>query len=209
MLERIRIGEIVSVHGVKGALKVLPLTDNPIRFCSLAEVDVVPKRGKGKGLNDGNCTTYKVISATPAGNVVLLKLYGIDDRDKAERFRGMFLEIPREKAVKLPKDSYFIGDLLGCTVKTEDGEILGKLTDVQSTGANDIYEVTPEGTSVNKKKNVMWLPAIGEVIKDVDVAKGEIIVTLLPGLREVYETNGNGEEDVYDEDNADGEEGEE
>ena len=55
----------------------------------------------------------------------------------------------------------------------------------------------------------MWLPAIGEVIKDVDVAKGEIIVTLLPGLREVYETNGNSEEDVYDEDNADGEEGEE
>lgn len=209
MLERLRIGEIVSVHGVKGALKVLPLTDNPIRFCSLAEVDVVPKRGKGKGLNDGNCTTYKVISATPAGNVVLLKLYGIDDRDKAEQFRGMFLEIPREKAVKLPKDSYFIGDLLGCTVKTEEGEILGKLTDVQSTGANDIYEVTPEGTSGNKKKNVMWLPAIGEVIKDVDVAKGEIIVTLLPGLREVYETNGNGEEDVYDEDNADGEEGEE
>ena len=198
MLERIRIGEIVSVHGVKGALKVLPLTDNPIRFCSLAEVDVVPKRGNRNGLVDKNGTTYKVISATPAGNVVLLKLYGIDDRDKAEQFRGMFLEIPREKAVKLPKDSYFIGDLLGCTVKTEDGEILGKLTDVQSTGANDIYEVTEvvndgEGSNKQKKKSI-WLPAIGEVIKDVDVEKGEIIVSLLPGLREVYETSGEGEE---------------
>ena len=206
MLERIRIGEIVSVHGVKGALKVLPLTDNPIRFCSLTEVDIVPKRGGRKG---ADVTNYKVLSATPAGNVVLLKLCGVDDRDKAEKFRGMFLEIPREKAVKLPKDSYFVGDLVGCTVKTQDGEVLGTLTEVQFTGANDIYEVTPEGTSGNKKKNVMWLPAIGEVIKDVDVAKGEIIVTLLPGLREVYETNGNGEEDVYDEDNADGEEGEE
>lgn len=198
MLERLRIGEIVSVHGVKGALKVLPLTDNPIRFCSLAEVDVVPKRGNRNGLVDKNGTTYKVISATPAGNVVLLKLYGIDDRDKAEQFRGMFLEIPREKAVKLPKDSYFIGDLLGCTVKTEDGEILGKLTDVQSTGANDIYEVTEvvndgEGSNKQKKKSI-WLPAIGEVIKDVDVEKGEIIVSLLPGLREVYETSGEGEE---------------
>ena len=198
MLERLRIGEIVSVHGVKGALKVLPLTDNPIRFCSLAEVDIVPKRGNRNGLVDKNGTTYKVISATPAGNVVLLKLYGIDDRDKAEQFRGMFLEIPREKAVKLPKDSYFIGDLLGCTVKTEDGEILGKLTDVQSTGANDIYEVTEvvndgEGSNKQKKKSI-WLPAIGEVIKDVDVEKGEIIVSLLPGLREVYETSGEGEE---------------
>lgn len=198
MLERLRIGEIVSVHGVKGALKVLPLTDNPIRFCSLAEVDVVPKRGNRNGIVDKNGTTYKVISATPAGNVVLLKLYGIDDRDKAEQFRGMFLEIPREKAVKLPKDSYFIGDLLGCTVKTEDDEVLGKLTDVQSTGANDIYEVTEvvkDGESSNKqKKKTIWLPAIGDVIKDVDVEKGEIIVSLLPGLREVYETSGEGEE---------------
>ena len=198
MLERLRIGEIVSVHGVKGALKVSPLTDNPIRFCSLAEVDVVPKRGNRNGIVDKNGTTYKVISATPAGNVVLLKLYGIDDRDKAEQFRGMFLEIPREKAVKLPKDSYFIGDLLGCTVKTEDDEVLGKLTDVQSTGANDIYEVTEvvkDGESSNKqKKKTIWLPAIGDVIKDVDVEKGEIIVSLLPGLREVYETSGEGEE---------------
>lgn len=189
MLERIRIGEIVSVHGVKGALKVLPLTDNPIRFCSLTEVDVVPKRGIRKGAQG---TTYKVLSATPAGNIVLLKLYGIDDRDKAEQFRGMFLEIPREKAVKLPKDSYFIGDLVGCVVKTESGEVLGTLTDVQSTGANDIYEVTPRD---NQKNKSIWLPAIGDVIKAVDVEKGEIIVSLLPGLREVYETSGEGEED--------------
>lgn len=188
MLERLRIGEIVSVHGVKGALKVLPLTDNPIRFCSLTEVDIVPKRGGRKGLNESNGTTYKVLSATPAGNVVLLKLYGIDDRDKAEQFRGMFLEIPREKAVKLPRDSYFIGDLLGCIVMTESGEILGKLTDVQSTGANDIYEVKADD------KKAIWLPAIGDVIKDVNIEKGEIIVSLLPGLREVYETSGEGEE---------------
>ena len=123
---------------------------------------------------------------------MLLKLYGIDDRDKAEQFRGMFLEIPREKAVKLPKDSYFIGDLVGCVVKTESGEVLGTLTDVQSTGANDIYEVTPNN---NQKSKSIWLPAIGDVIKAVDVEKGEIIVSLLPGLREVYETSGEGEED--------------
>jgi len=183
LLERIRIGEIVSVHGVKGALKVLPLTDNPIRFCSLTEVDVVPKRGGRKG---AEVTNYKVLSATPAGNVVLLKLCGVDDRDKAEKFRGMFLEIPREKAVKLPKDSYFVGDLVGCTVKTQDGEVLGTLTEVQFTGANDIYEVTPKDSDSKKS---MWLPAIGEVIKDVDIEKGEITVNLIPGLREIYESN--------------------
>ncbi len=180
MLERIKIGEIVSVHGVKGALKVLPLTDNPIRFCSLNEVDVVPKRKKGNG---DMKTTYKVLSATPAGNVVLLKLYGIDDRDKAEGLRGMYLEIPRDKAVKLPKDSYFIGDLIGCSVKEENGNVLGTLADVQATGANDIYEIK----TANKKS--IWLPAIKDVIKEVNVEKGEIIVSLLPGLREVYESS--------------------
>ena len=127
MRNRIRIGEIVSVHGVKGTLKVLPLTDNPIRFCALAEVELVPKKRGGQGSG-----TYKVLSASPAGNVVLLRLYGVDDRDKAEALRGMFLEIPREKAVKLPENTYFIGDLIGCAVKEENGNLLGTLTEVQS-----------------------------------------------------------------------------
>ena len=165
MLNRIRIGEIVNVHGVKGALKVLPLTDNPIRFCSLTEVELVPKRRSG-----GSPKTYKVLSAVPSGNMVLLRLYGIDDRNKAELLRGMFLEIPREKAVKLPKDTYFIGDLIGCSVKEEDGALLGTLTEVQSTGANDIYEIT--GTD----HKTIWIPAIADVIKAVDVEKGEITV---------------------------------
>lgn len=182
MLSKIRIGEIVNVHGVKGALKVLPLTDNPIRFCSLTEVELVTKRRSG-----GNPKTYKVLSAVPSGNMVLLRLYGIDDRNKAELLRGMFLEIPREKAVKLPKDTYFIGDLIGCAVKEENGNPLGTLTEVQSTGANDIYEIT--GTDHKK----IWIPAIADVIRAVDVEKGEITVSLLPGLREVYEENGGAE----------------
>lgn len=183
MLERIRIGEIVSVHGVKGALKVLPLTDNPIRFCSLTEVDVVSKTKKNQSMS------YKVLSATPAKDMVILKLYGVDDRDKAETFRGMFLEIPREKAVKLPKDTYFIGDLIGCTVKEENGNMIGTLTDVQSTGANDIYEITDQ----NKKS--IWIPAIADVVKEVNVEAGQIIVSLLPGLREVYEEGGTPDEE--------------
>lgn len=175
----IRIGKIVSVHGVKGALKVLPLTDNPLRFCALTEVNAVPDRGMR-----AEPKSYKVLSATPSGNVVLLKLYGINDRDQAERLRGMYLEIPREKAVKLPADTYFIGDLIGCTVREEDGTELGTLTQVQPTGANDIYEVT------GKDRPSIWIPAIADVVKSVDVEKGEIIVSLLPGLKEIYENNG-------------------
>ncbi len=186
MLNIIRIGEIVSVHGVKGALKVLPLTDNPLRFCSLTEVTAVPRGG-----SRGEKKTYKVLSATPAGSVVLLKLYGLDNRDQAELMRGMFLEIPRDKAVQLPKDSYFIGDLIGCAVKEENGTVLGTLTEVQSTGANDIYEIT------GKDKKTMWIPAIADVIKEVNVEKGEITVSLLPGLKEVYDNNGEAESGEY------------
>lgn len=187
MLDRIRIGEIVNVHGVKGALKVLPLTDNPVRFCSLAEVELVAKHG-------GTPETYKVLSASVSGNMVLLRLSGIDDRNKAERLRGMFIELARDKAVKLPSDSYFIGDLIGCAVIEESGETLGKLTDVQATGANDIYEIT------GSNKKTMWLPAIGDVIRNVDVEKGEITVRLLPGLREIYEGGGISDQDSDDND---------
>ena len=122
----------------------------------------------------------------------MLRLYGIDDRDQAELYRGSMLEIPREKAIDLPEDSYFIGDLIGCQVieELEDGTEapLGKVTDVLQTGGNDVYQVmTPE-------KIQMLLPAIKQVVRHVDVAQGIIRVKMLPGLKEVYLNNDNNDE---------------
>lgn len=180
MLRTLLIGEIVNVHGVKGALKVRPLTDRPARFSELDEVNVIlPKNSPKQDLSG----SYKVVSASVSGDFVLLRLEGINDRDKADLYRNAKLEIPREKAIDLPEDTYFIGDLIGSSVyEITDGgeELLGKVTDIMQPGGNDVYVVT-----MPDKKEIL-LPAIAQVVKEVDIEKGIIRVKLLPGLREVY-----------------------
>lgn len=187
MLTRLLIGEIVNVHGVRGALKVRPLTDHPARFSKLDEVDVIMPGNASKKAPDGRMIEsgkYKVLSASVSGEFVLLKLGGIYDRDTADLLRGAQLEIPREKAITLPKDSYFIGDLIGCSVyDTDSGELLGTVSDVFQTGSNDVYAIT-----MPDKKEIM-IPAIAQVVKEVDIEKGTVKVHLLPGLKEVYLNN--------------------
>ncbi len=190
MLKNLLIGEVVSVHGVHGALKVKPLTDVPERFESTEEVDIkLPSdAGQFKGLS----RRYKVSYAALNGTTVILMLEGVNDRNTAELFRGAKISVRRDEAIELPADTYFIGDLIGSYVYelTEDTgsygvndpgvSLLGKIFDVQPTGSNDIYGVkTPEGQT-------MYLPSIAEVVRHVDVEKGQVFVKLLPGLKEVY-----------------------
>ena len=190
MLKNLLIGEVVSVHGVHGALKVKPLTDVPERFESTEEVDIkLPSdAGQFKGLS----RRYKVSYAALNGTTVILMLEGVNDRNTAELFRGAKISVRRDEAIELPADTYFIGDLIGSDVYelTEDTgsygvndpgvSLLGKIFDVQPTGSNDIYGVkTPEGQA-------MYLPSIAEVVRHVDVEKGQVFVKLLPGLKEVY-----------------------
>ena len=99
------------------------------------------------------------------------------------------MEIERKDAIKLPKDNYFIGDLIGCRVIDINGEQIGVLHDVYQTGSNDVYAVK------RPSKKDLLLPAIGSVIKDVDVENGVISVCLIPGLKEIYEEDGNEDED--------------
>lgn len=188
MLKKLLIGEIINVHGVKGALKVQPLTDDLSRFSKLKEVYVKDAKARPDGKHLYN-KKYKIISALVSGGFVILRLYGIDDRDMADLFRGCFLEIDRKDAIDLPQDSYFIGDLIGAKVVEDSGDELGILHDVYQTGSNDVYAVKRPG-----KKDIL-LPAIGSVIKDVDIENGIVTVSLIPGLKEVYEEDGEENED--------------
>ena len=182
MLENLLIGEVVSVHGIRGGLKVKALTDYPERFKNTAEVDVKLPAGSARSKELSH--RYKVCYASVAGNTAILLLEGIDDRNTAELYRGATLSVPREAAVKLPEDTYFIGDLVGSTVyelTDNDGmSLLGKVFEVIPTGSNDAYGVrTPD-------KQIIYIPAIASVVRHVDVQRGEIFVKLLPGLKEVY-----------------------
>lgn len=167
MEQLMEIGQIVNTYGIKGFVKVVPFTDNINRFEDLDEVYLQTKNG---------LETFKIEDVKYSKNTVLLKLKGIDDINIAEKYRNCYLKIDRKNAVELPEDTYFIVDLLDCEVLTDKGEILGKITDVYPTGSNDIYVVN------NKQGKQVLLPAISQVIKEVDIQNKKIIVHLLEGL---------------------------
>ncbi len=167
MEDMFRVGVISSTHGVRGEVKVFPTTDDPQRFRRLKEVTLDTGRER-LSLKIQNVKFFK--------NMVILKFEGYDNINDIERYRGKELWIRRDQAVDLKKDEYFIADLVGMTVTAEDGRMLGTLTDVIQTGANDVYVVKME----NGKE--ILLPAIRQCILHVDVEAGQMQVHLLPGL---------------------------
>lgn len=167
MEEYLEIGQIVNTNGLKGTLKVKPLTDDITRFEDLETVYIQ----KAKELIE-----FKIQEVKYSKNMVLLKLEGIDNIEEAEKYRNFYIKINRKDAVELEEDSYFIVDIIGCEVYTESQELLGKVIDVFSTGSNDVYTVK------NSEGKEILLPAIEDVIKDVDIKNKKIIIHLMEGL---------------------------
>ena len=166
MQKRLEVGQIVNTFGIKGELKVTPFTDDINRFDDLKKV-YVKTRKDDKLYNVENVRYHK--------NMVLLKLEGIENPEQAELLKNSYLEIDREDAIPLEEGQYFIVDLIGLEVYTDEGKLLGKVDDIYNTGANDIYVVKDE-----LGKQVL-LPGIKEVIKEVKL-EDRIIVHLIPGL---------------------------
>lgn len=167
MDEYLEIGQIVNTNGLKGNLKVKPLTDDITRFEDLEVVYIQ----KAKELVE-----FKIQYVKYSKNMVLLKLEGIDNIEEAEKYKNFYIKINREDAVELEDDSYFIVDIIGCEVYTENQELLGKVVDVFPTGSNDVYTVK------NSEGKEILLPAIEDVIKDVDIKNKKIIIHLMEGL---------------------------
>lgn len=167
MQKYFEVGQIVNTFGVKGMLKVKPFTDDVNRFEELKKVYIC-KKEKLEEVEIEEVKYHK--------DMVLLKVKGIDDMNEAEKVKGLYLKIDRKNAKKLPKDTYFIADLLGLEVYSDIGEFLGKVDDIFRTGANDVYVVK------NENGKQLLLPGIPDVIKEIDLEKGIIIVHLLKGL---------------------------
>ncbi len=163
----LEIGQIVNSYGIKGFLKVVPFTDDMQRYSDLKTVYIE----KNKKLKEMEIEEVKYHN-----KLVLLKLKGINSIDDTLEYKNCYIKIERKDAVKLPEDSYFIVDLIGINVETDEGKNLGTLIDVFPTGSNDVYVVK------NELGKQTLLPAIGEVIKNVDIANKKMIVHLTPGL---------------------------
>ena len=167
MQEYFELGQIVNTYGIKGFVKVVPFTDDITRFEDLKEIFIDYKR-------ELLLVHIEEVSYSKAN--VLLKFKEFPDINMVEKFKNCYLKIKRENAVKLPKNSYFIADLIGLEVHTEDGRLLGKVDDIFKTGSNDVYVVKDE-----MGKQIL-LPAIKEVIKNVDIDNKKILVNLIKGL---------------------------
>ena len=165
----LEIGQIVNSYGIKGFLKVVPYTDDMHRYSELKHIYIE----KNKKL-----VKMEIEEVKYQNKLVLLKLKGIDSIEDTTQYKNCYIKIDREDAVALPEDSYFIVDLIGMEVFTENEELLGKLVDVFPTGSNDVYVVKDD---LGKQ---ILLPAIGDVIKFVDVQNKKMIVHLIEGLRD-------------------------
>jgi len=166
-----QVGIIVKPQGIAGELRVLPTTDDPTRFARLKEVKLRLPRGQE--------TMYKLLSARVHNGLVLVRLEGVSDRNMAEALVQGVLLIPPEKALPLSTDEYFVRDLVGLKVETEEGEELGVVADVFPTGANDVYTIRgADGES-------FMIPAIKDVVRSVCMESGVMVVRLMEGLLEL------------------------
>lgn len=167
MQNLLEIGQIVNSYGIKGFLKVVPYTDDITRFDELKKIYIE----KNKSLKEMEIEEVKYHK-----NLVLLKLKGIDDINQTLEYKNCLIKIDRKNAVELPEDTYFIVDLIDMEVHTDEDKLLGKIVDVFPTGSNDVYVVKDD---LGKQ---ILLPAIGDVIKNVDVANKKMVVHLINGL---------------------------
>jgi 16S rRNA processing protein RimM len=160
------IGKVVALFGIRGELKVLLLTDIPNRFAGLGAVYAGPDH-----------TRRLIQSVRPyKGEMIVLKLEGIDDANTAESLRDQNLAIPVSELAQLPPDSYYQHDILGLMVITLDGQKLGSIVDIIVTGSNDVYVIkVPNGSQV-------LIPAIKDVIKQIDLIRRTMYIDPLPGL---------------------------
>lgn len=162
----ISIGKILGPQGIKGEVRVLPLTDFPSRFATTKEVRIDKKN-----------VVMKVDYAREHGTLFIFKFHGIDTRDEAEKLKHALLQVTREDLVKLPEGEYYHFEIIGLRVVSSAGEELGTITNILQTGANDVYVVKkPEG-----KKDLL-IPALKTIVQEIDLGKNTMRVDLPPGL---------------------------
>jgi 16S rRNA processing protein RimM len=155
MEKYLTVGQIINTHGLKGEIKVYPLTDDIRRFRKLEKVFV-----------DG--VERKVVWCKLQTDKVILKLEGIDSIEQAQKYKDKYVEIAREDAVPLEEGTYYVADLIGCTVYDTEGVNLGVVYDVLKTGSNDVYWI--------KEGKELLIPALRDIVTEVDVENKRIVI---------------------------------
>ncbi len=167
------VGEILAPHGVKGTLRVFPLTEYARRFKAGASLCLVLTSGERRLVTVRRSQQFR-------GKFLLIDIEGCQTRDDAEALRHATLNITADMRAPLPRGRYYLSDIVGMTVVTTDGRHVGVIAEVLQTGSNDVY-VTERAL----------IPATKEVVKEIDVTGKRMVVEAVPGLLE-----GEGNEEV-------------
>ena len=157
-LQFVEAGEIVTTHGVKGEVKVLPWLDSPEDLCDFDRCRI-----SGKDYTIVNCRVQKTCN--------LVQLSGIDTMEAAQAMRGKIIELYRED---IDDEVIFAAELIGVEVYC-NGDLLGKITDVLDYPGNSVYVV--------KGKHAYMIPAVKQFILSTDVEANRMEVSLIEGMR--------------------------
>ena len=163
----ITIGKARKTFGVKGEIKIEPMTDHPERFKDLRRVYLTSPGGVEKACT---VTSVRYMNGEP---VLLLK--GYDTPEKARELNGWLVQVPREEVVPLPEGQYYWFELIGMEVESESGEKLGTIIDIFETGSNDVYVLKAGGKEI-------YLPATREVIRRIDRTTKRMVIHVMEGL---------------------------
>lgn len=165
-MSKISVGKLVNTRGLRGELKLYPYIDEQETFLELTYLMVNDEKYDIKGVK-----FFK--------NMVFVALEGIDTVEKAETLKNSEAFVLEEDLPALSEEEFYIKDILGISVVTDKGEKIGKVKDVFRTGSNDVYEVEREG------RKPMYLPAIKDVVLNIDTKSGEMTVHIIDGLDEI------------------------
>ncbi|HIX48267.1 MAG TPA: ribosome maturation factor RimM [Candidatus Mediterraneibacter caccavium] len=166
MEQFLQVGVISSTHGIRGEVKVFPTTDDPMRFKKLKKVFLDTGRER---------LELEVQSVRFFKQFAIVKFKGIDNINDIEKYKGKGIFVPREDAVPLDEDEYYIADLIGMEVFTEDGHF-GVVKDVMETGANEVYIIESD------EHGEALIPAIRQCVLDVNVEEKKMKIRLMDGL---------------------------
>ena len=162
------IGKITKLHGLRGELRMMPFFDVQELLAHFDRLWLV-KAGQVKDLS--------VEKVRQQGRFIILKFHELDEPVVAERFRGWEVAVSRESLPSLPAGQYYGFQLVGLTVVTEDGRVLGEVRQILPTAAHDLY-------CVGDGQDEMLIPAVKEIVKEIDLIEGRMIIHPPEGLLE-------------------------
>lgn len=165
-LTHFKVGQIVNTQGLKGEVRVYPFTDEIDRFDELEEFYL------GKDLN----TTWEVERVRYKGNMVIMKIKGIDTVEMAEKLKNKFMYVSRENSRELDEDEYFISDMIGIDVYTVEGKRVGILKDVLQYSANDVYVIK------GLENQEYMIPAMMKFVPTIDIEERKMIIDPIKGM---------------------------